>query len=258
MRQKNIDLLLIMAAVIANILWAVFPSLPHFIGIIIALPIVLFIPGYLLCEVMFQQRMPGVYHRLAFSLALSLAIVILSGFALNVLSTGLNLVTWTLLLDVFNTVFCLGSFLLRGKAQIKNSGARRIHFAVHDYIFLVLAIIVVAVSFQYSTNSILHQSGAGYTQLWMLPSQVDRNNWTINLGMQSEETTVKQYKLLVMVNGKPFKTWSSVSLAPKSIWKQQVSLTPDKTGKVDASARLYLVDAPQAIYREVHVTLQRK
>ncbi|WP_338255785.1 hypothetical protein [Dictyobacter halimunensis] len=131
-------------------------------------------------------------------------------------------------------------------------------FTVRDYILLALAVLVIAFSFEYSFNSILHQPGLGYTQLWMLPSQTDRNSWTINLGMQSEEAATRQYKLIVMVNGKPLKTWSSISLTPKGLWKQQVPLTAGNADKIDASAQLYLVDAPQVVYREVHVTLQRK
>ena len=255
MRQKNYDLLLIMIYVALNVLWAVLPVHLPVIGIILALPLVFFIPGYVLNEVFFSRRIMEGYHLLVVSLTLSLAIVILGGFVLNLLPGGLNAVSWSLFLGIFTTVFTMIEALLRQKIQKQITPTRRVHLALHEYLLFLLSRIILIVSIGYSSISITYQPRAGFTQLWMVPSQNTANTWTVDLGIQSKELTTTRYQLTMSVNGTVVKTWSAIALAPDSAWRQQLPLPMDSKGKMYVQARLALVDKPGVIYREVHVTL---
>src|SRR3989442_14452354 len=90
-----------------NVAWALFPRSQSVVGIILALPLVLLLPGYTLTEALFPKRPFGAAQRLTLSLGLSLAITILSGFVLNLLPQGLGPLSWAGFLGLL-----IGSFSL--------------------------------------------------------------------------------------------------------------------------------------------------
>src|SRR5437588_10406582 len=107
MRLKNLDLIAAVFIAALNVLWAVLPSRPPVIGIILALPLVLVLPGYTLTEALFRKRPLDAPNRLLFSLGLSLAIDIFCGFILNLLPTGLQAISWAVFLALLTAVLSL-------------------------------------------------------------------------------------------------------------------------------------------------------
>ncbi len=116
MRFKNLDLIIIMAIVLANVLWIQLPDHPLLPGIILALPLALFLPGYAITQTLFRNHASGQTSRLSshltiqpdlqtdrpitnidqilLSFGLSMTIDVLLGFGLNFLPIGLGSLSW--------------------------------------------------------------------------------------------------------------------------------------------------------------------
>jgi uncharacterized membrane protein len=257
MRQKNLDLLLVLVIVALNVLSVLIPWLPSFIKITLALPLIFVIPGYVLSDFIFQRRTLERYHQLTFSLALSLVVVILSGFLLNCLPGGLQTATWTVFFAAFATTFSLYALFLRRKAQKNTQPSTRFRLAPQDALCLLFALIASIGSLVYSTNSVSQQPHRTYTQLWMVPTQKNTHQWLVNIGIQNEEDAALQYQLVLSINGKETKTWSPIPLASQQTWKQEVPLVQGTAeGDTSVELRLYRSGQTSNVYREVHITLK--
>ena len=255
MRLKNLDL--IMAVIIAglNVLYALLPNRIPVIGIILALPLVFVLPGYMLTEILFHKRSLDVSHRLVLSLGVSLAIDILGGVILNLLPGGLQAISWAVLLGLFTTVFSLfAAYLRRGTGM---NGARPVRFRLTFYPWILFgaATVVAILAVVYSVIGATQQPYPGFTQLWMLPAVQPGKSCAVRLGVRSFETTPVKYRLTMVTNGDQGTTWPSVVLAPQEEWDQLVPIIPKTTENVHVEAQLYQLDKPQAVYRKVNVTL---
>src|SRR5690349_8477477 len=112
MRFKNLDLTIVLIIVVINVVWIQLPNRPLLPGIIFALPLTFFLPGYALTQVLFRkhtsEQTPGSSNRLIrqpdlivgrpvtgvdkllLGFGLSMAIDVLVGFSLNLLPIGLG------------------------------------------------------------------------------------------------------------------------------------------------------------------------
>ena len=130
MRHKYLDLLLVLGIAVANVVWALLATstdLTSFsvVNIILAVPLVLVAPGYALSALFFPQRSMEAVQRLAFTIALSVALTILSGFLLNQLPTGLRPLPWALLLGSDHDNLCLAGLSAPYKAASRRTSTRR-------------------------------------------------------------------------------------------------------------------------------------
>ena len=135
MRVRNLDLIGAIFFAAISIGWAQLPSRPLIIGIILAVPLVFFLPGYTLTQALFRKRSPDqspdpssnlilqpnlkIGHPASavdytiFSLGLSLAIDVLLGFVLNLFPMGLQLRSWALSLGLITAIFALLAAYIR-------------------------------------------------------------------------------------------------------------------------------------------------
>src|SRR5258708_13454543 len=107
MHHKNLDLIAAVIIAVLNVVWVLLHSSAPVVGIILAFPLVLVLPGYTLTEVLFRKRSLNAPERLVLSLGLSLAIDVLSGLFLNVLPVGLQPTSWAVLLGLLTVEFSL-------------------------------------------------------------------------------------------------------------------------------------------------------
>lgn len=255
MLRKPLDL--IVAAVIAalNITLAFFPIHVTVIRIVIALPLVLVLPGYTLSEVLFRKRSLNGSERLLFSLGLSLAIDILGGLFLNLLPVGLQAASWAALLGIVTLIFSLLAAYLRRGVPGGGGLARRAGFPIYRGILFTLAIAVAVVAIVYAVYGATHQPYPGFTQLWILPDVSNKESCAVRVGVQSFESTTTAYRLVMTGNGDAVATWSTLSLTPQQEWVHLVSITPGAARNLDIEVRLYRLDKPGSVYREVNLTL---
>jgi hypothetical protein len=74
--------------------------------------------------------------------------------------------------------------------------------------------------------------------------------------VRSFEVTSVTYRVVMRMNGVRVRTWPAIVLAPQQEWDQVISVIPPTAGDVSIEVRLYRVDQPKVVYRNVHVTLR--
>jgi uncharacterized membrane protein len=255
MHHKNLDLIVAVIIAVLNVVWVLLHSSAPVVGIILALPLALVLPGYTLTEVLFRKRSLNAPERLVLSLGLSLAIDVLSGLFLNVLPVGLQATSWAVLLGLLTVVFSLLAAYLRRGVPASGTQPLRFRLSIYQGILFGLAISVAILSFVYIDIGVIQQPHPGFTQLWMLPEVQAGKSCDIRLGVRSFESTSVKYRITMTMNGVPAITWPSVVLAPQEEWDRLVPIPPTAAEQVYIEGRLYRLDKPAAVYREVHVTL---
>jgi uncharacterized membrane protein len=254
MRLKTLDLIAAGGVVVLNVVWTLLPIHVPVIGIILALPLVFVLPGYTLTEALFHKRTLNAADRLLFSLGLSLAVDVLSGFLLNVLPLGLQPVSWAVLLGLLTAVFSLVAAYRRRGAVGKGTRTLKFRLTLYEGIVFGLAVIIAVLSVLYAVIGAEQQRYPGFTQLWMLPAAQTGKSCAVRLGVQSFEATPQTYRVTMAVNGTQVNTWSPVILAPEQEWEQFVPITPGSTNPVSIEVLLYRSENPRTAYREVHLT----
>ena len=255
MRRKNLDLIAALIIAVLNVVWAqLYISIPV-VGLILALPLALVLPGYTLTEVLFHKRSLNASERLVFSLGLSLAIVILSGLFLNMFPVGLQTASWAVLLGLLTLVFSLLAMYLRRDVPV-SGGQQPLRFRLMTYqgILFGLAIAGTILSFVYAATGVKEQPRPGFTQLWMLPEVQAGKSCAVRLGVRSFESTPVTYHLTITMNGDQVAMPPSVSLASQEEWDRSVQVSPMATDEIYVEVRLYRLDKLESVYREVHLT----
>jgi uncharacterized membrane protein len=255
MHHKNLDLIAVITIAVLNVVWVLLHSSVPVVGIILALPLALVLPGYTLTEVLFRKRSLNAPERLVLSLGLSLAIDVLSGLFLNVLPVGLQATSWAVLLGLLTVVFSLLAVYLRRGVPASGTQSLRFRLSIYQGILFGLAISVAILSFFYIDVGVIQQPHPGFTQLWMLPEVQAGKSCDVRLGVRSFESTSVTYRITMTMNGAPAITWPSVVLAPQEEWDRLVPIPPTAAEEVYIEGQLYRLDKPAAVYREVHVTL---
>jgi uncharacterized membrane protein len=254
MRQKPLDLVVITVIATLNVTLVLFPIHASVIRIILALPLVLVLPGYTLSEVLFRKRSLNASERLLFSLGLSLAIDIPGGLFLNILPVGLQAASWAALLGILTLICSLLAAYLRRGVPMSGVQLSRVRLAIYPGILFVLAIAVAIVSIVYAAYGTVHQPSPSFTQLWILPEVSAGKSCAVRLGVQSFESTPVMYRLAMTANGDSVATWSSLSLAPQEEWVRLVPVAPSASDNIYVDVHLYQADKPVTVYREVHLT----
>lgn len=279
MRSKNLDLLIAMVIVGINIVWTQVPSHIVIVGIIFALPLILFLPGYAVTQTLFRRRSSepeqthdsladstrrpdlqighpiGGADQLVLSLGLSMAIDVLVGFMLNILPIGLTTLSWILSLGLITTIFALLAVFYRRKDTLKAAVKPRVRITVQDCLLLGAAMLIVgsALWLAFVRPS---QTQTSFTQFWMLPANQASKTCAVSVGVQSFETASETYRVVVAVNSAQTNAWSSVVLSPQQKWVQEVSIKPGITASnsLYIEAMLYRTEKPNTVYRNVHLT----
>ena len=241
--------------------WALLPHPPLFVGVLLAIPLVLILPGYTLTQALLRKRaadQPGAVDSIAFSLGLSLVIDVVVGFLLNLTPLGLQWQSWSFSLGLLTALFAAMAALLRqklpGRIGAYTSG-RDLSRPYKEGALLGAALVVVALAFWLSMMRPA-QPQPSFTQFWMIPSTSTNSGCAVRIGVQSFEAGTVRYHIQVTSDGVQVTSWPSIRLATQQEWDQMVLLLPASGSSVFVDARLYRLDAPGTIYREVHVSLR--
>ncbi len=265
MYPKNSDVFVALGVVMLNVLWMLLPYHIFGVGVVLALPIVFFVPGYMLIEILAHKRGLSVIYRLTLSLGLSLALDILGGFLLNMLPIGLRTQSWVVLLSCLTLVFALTLVYLRkDSVQVVVQADRKylsyaprsmIRFSMRATTVLSLAFVLIVLSLFYATRGVAEQPHLSFTQLWMLPPSQEGQNCTVRIGIHSFENASVRYHAMMTVNSVQTTSWLAIVLAPDELWERSVVVPYTPAKSVLVEVRLYRDDKPASIYRKVNVTL---
>ncbi len=275
MRFKNSDLLFSILVVVVNVAWTQAPGRWMLLGIILALPLILFLPGYALTQTLFRRRALepeassgnarqadlkvghpiGRSDQLVLSIGLSMAVDVLVGFVLNILPIGLNALSWILSLGLITTFFAVWAAFLRRKDVLKATVQPRVRVTLQDGLLVVLATLVVASALWLAVIRPL-QPQPSFTQFWMLPANQGSKMCEVSLGVQNFETGSETYRIVVAVNNVQAKVWSAVALDPQQKWVQDIPIQAgtNASNSLNIDANLYKTGNPTVVYRNVHLT----
>lgn len=277
MRPRSLDLTLLLLLVLINVGWTQVPASYQLmaVSIVLALPLVLFLPGYALTQALFRRKatsseaaasdksarpaIPKLGHpigkadQIVLSLGLSMAIDVLVGFTLNLLPIGLMQLPWIFSLSLLTLLFAVLAIILRRKDTVQTTGAVKLRLTFLDCALFALAALIVASAVWFSIIRLANPQPS-FTQFWMLPADQAHKTCTVSVGIQSFETTSTTFNVALTVNNAPANSWSAIVLEPQQKWTQLVTVTPGPTSSISVEARLYREGQPSTVYRDVHLT----
>lgn len=274
-RIRNLDLIGAMCFAMLGMGWALLSSRPLLVGMMLAVPLVFILPGYTLTQALFcrqpadplstssndlilQPRLKigqpfSTMDHMILSLGMSLVIDVVTGLLLNVTPMGLQWQSWMLSLGLVTAVFALLAVGLRRRQPRKKKGGAGWHITLKECALLGLALVVATVALWLSIIR-PPQPQPSFIQFWMLPSTQANKSCAVLIGVQSFESSPVTYRIQVTINGTQVDSWPSIMLATQQEWNRLVPVSRIGGGAV-VDARLYRLDQPGVIYREVHVTL---
>jgi hypothetical protein len=236
MRQlPNVPVLLIVAIVaIANVV-AVGLNLPPIIRTPLAIPLVLYLPGYALARALLPQAALSRVELVVISVTLSIAVSALGGLLLALTPNGLNPLSWVLMLSAV----AIGAAFVASRRRFEPDAAidwpgrwprpSRVEVAV-----LGLAALAVAVILTGTTVIASRMVPPPPAQLWMLP--IDGQPNEALLGMRAG-TPGGSYVIRLTSSGNQIAEYP-VTLGDGEQWQTTVTFNPaDRTKPI--VARLY-------------------
>ncbi|WP_342765070.1 DUF1616 domain-containing protein [Methanolobus sp.] len=234
------------------------PLIDSPIRMILAIPMVLFIPGYALVAALFPGKgdLDGI-ERIALSFGLSIAVVPLIGLLLNYTPWGIKLLPVLVSLTVFTLAMVLIAIhrrrALGGNAftvpfrQMYTSFKHEM-LTVQDTRFdrmlnVILASLILILVLTLAYVVITPTQGENFTEFYILGSEGMAEDYNTKLeagesvdviiGIVNHESTVTNYSLQVYLDDKPEDipgTFQHISLNPNETWERPLSLVPDDTG----------------------------
>jgi uncharacterized membrane protein len=231
------------------------------LGVLVGIPLVLFVPGYSVAEAALQNRERSFTERLLVGIGLSLAIVVLSGIALDWMPWGLQPLSWALLLAGITFTGCL--IAARRRRDISQTGVVPVitvplepglHLAIWPKILAGLAALLVLGSLGIAVYGAQNQPYDGFVQLWALPPAQGDTTSAIHFGIRNQDKTPEEYELHITVNGRTVQNYPVVLLQPQATWQQSLALHV-KTPRTHVILTLYNADQPGTVIRSVSLWL---
>lgn len=218
--------------------------------LLIALPLVLVLPGYAVTATVFPRRQLGVPETIVFSLGLSLALLALAGLALSLTPWGMGTIPWGIFLGIM--AMAAAGVARRDLLTVARSGRAIPLPAARTVLPFAAAALIVFAALRIAIVGEAQQPQAGFTQLWILPSSPSVGNaTTVRLGITSREPVTRRYIVQLAAGGHIIRRWSDLSVAPGQTWRATVPMSSGflAGGKVEAT--LSRATSPRSIYRRV-------
>lgn len=272
------DLLIMLLWVILTLVFVLTPILSDtFVRTILGIPMVLFIPGYVLIAALFHRKDDlGGVERIALSFGLSIAVVPLLGLLLN-FTFGIKLVPILLTLCIYTIALVFVSAYRREKLPEEERFSVPFH-KVYEFInnefntpktktdMLLTGILIFSIAlaigmvyFVITTPKI----GERFTEFYILDTSGKAENYPTELkydipaqilvGVVNHEYIPLNYTVQTALDKEVLKdTW--FMLNHNETWENNISFVPDKQG-TDLKLEFWLFkeDNFTAPYRELHL-----
>lgn len=248
----------------------------------LAIPLVLFIPGYALVAALFPGKgdLDGI-ERIALSFGLSIAVVPLIGLLLNYTPWGIRLLPVLVSLIVFTLAMVLIA-IHRRRSLGRNAftvSFRQMYASFKHEMFTVqetrfdrvlnvtLASLILILVLTLAYVVITPTQGENFTEFYILGSEGMAENYNTQMeagesvdvivGIANHESTVTNYSLQVYLDNEPLNipdTFQHISLNPNETWERPLSIVPDDTGNdMKLQYLLYKDDNITDPYGDLHL-----
>lgn len=213
---------------------------------ILALPLILALPGYALTAAWFPRDSLGLAETLAGSIGLSLAADIVGGVVLSFTADGLTPLAWATFLVIVTLGACAFAARNRTRQPAPAFKSSSLRFDIRAVLFFAASILVVVGALAIVRDETLQPSTA-FTLLWAKPATL-LGQTAFDIGVHNSESKRMEYELEVKVGDTPFESLT-IALAPGETWEKVVVFKTRVNGDVQVS--LYRMEDRGTIYRQV-------
>ena len=277
--RNQSDLLFILIWIVATIIFIIIPALENsIIRTILGIPMVLFIPGYILIAALFPKKddLDGI-ERIALSFGLSIAVVPLLGLLLN-FTFGIRLIPILVTICVYDIILMYVAMYRRRLLQeeiqfsvqfgkIKEIINNEI-FAPKSKIDRILTVILVF-TIIFSIGMIVYvittpKIGEKFTEFYILGPSGKADNYptelklgspaTILTGVVNHEYSSVNYTIEIVLGNDTISS-KKLILNNNETWQNNISFTPDKAAVGNEKLEILLFKESNftSPYRELHL-----
>ena len=283
---NNLDLISIPILVILAIIFILIPPFNQgFLRIVFALPLLLFLPGYMLIAVMFPKRGElSSIERFTFSIGFSIAITVFDGFGLNYTKWGFRSDSITISLSLIIVILFLITFIQRWRYKKDSysfslSDIRSFYYTLknkepetgpdHDHALekvlvttMIIAILIVSAMLIYAK---VNAEPEKFTSLYILGADGKAQNYlaevrigepyTILVGVENHEYTPVNYTLRVNFGEKILGEYPII-LDHDIKWLNNVTVIPELASSIASGNKTKLefeLFKDNKSYRSVHL-----
>lgn len=215
---------------------------------LLALPLVFFLPGFVLTFILFSRKSLDIPERFLLGMGLSVTWIALNGLILGSTSWGLDSRTlWTTLLAGLGGAILVLLFRTRTLSMDTSKSRLGINFNVGQWTLVALAALIMVTAIQRSSTPVLRKGLEGYTLLWV---QAAEKPDSISIGVASEEFRETKYQIKYAVNGILY-PGPLLNLEPGETWEQTILLPTAEFNGQAFTAYLFRVDDPNKVYRRI-------
>jgi uncharacterized membrane protein len=280
MKTKNIqDLLIISVWTIMTIIFVITPILENsIIRTILGIPMVLFVPGYVLVTALFPKKDDlDSIERIALSFGLSIAVVPLIGLGLNYTPFGIRLIPILVTLSIYIAIMTIASIYRRNVLPEDTQFSVRfnkIYEAINNEIsapkskidrilsaILVLSIVLAIGTLVYVIT--VPKIGEKFTEFYILGPDGKADNYSTNLkldsstniltGIVNHEYSPVNYTVQIVI-GKDILSSKKLVLNNNETWQNNILFVPNKEGNDEKLELLLFKENNFTVpYRELHL-----
>lgn len=257
MFRRSLDLLLVLVFVVAAVALAITGRNVGAVGVIVGLPLALFVPGYALTTALLPDSLQGQPNKILYSLGISFALTILDGLLLNLTPAGFQSYSWAITLGGLSFVAALAGLARRGRERRQPVVSNPLpSLSLSDVVVLMAAVGVIVGAYLVTRTATLQQQYPGFTQLWLLRAGPTTQK-SVLVGVRNMEQSSVDYNVELVVGNTLVAQWQSLSLEEGEEWQQVVSLSSQQlpTGS-EVEVNLYRNDRPGELYRHTSLYLQ--
>jgi uncharacterized membrane protein len=241
---------LVAAAAILAAAVAVSPA-PGAIRVAFGLPLALCLPGYAIVEAL-MRRTPSLVERFALAIALSFAVCIVGGFALNWSPVGLKTESWAVLLASVSVAAAAVSSLRRSAQGSGETSSRRrgVRPATSSVAYVLGGVILACLAIALARTPLPAKGVPGYTTLSLVPAVGASDS--VRVAVTSAELRRTPYRLELRAGGQ-VALERRLTLAPGGHWESVVDVASVPRTRRSVEALLYRASDRRHPYR--HATL---
>ena len=246
------------------------------VRVIFGLLFVLVFPGYTFLAALFPRKTSlDSLMRLALTLGISLALVVILLLILNFTPWGIRLNSSLIALCMFTCVMAGIAWLQRKRLSKEERFAPEIKLSFTQYlltfqqqktkdkilnILLVVAVIGVIGTVSYVLAN--PSDGEKFTQFYVLNLQGQANNYphslvkgqqgTVLLGIVNQENETTTYKVEILIDGEKVNEINPIVLNQGEKWEQPVTFSPTKSGP-NQEVEFQLIKQDSTTPQELHI-----
>lgn len=188
------------------------PLLPDVMRVLIAVPMIFFVPGFVATKIAFPAQ-PLDLERLALAVGVSLAITVLSGFCLH-LVTMMNAVGWSIIsgsITLLLMPFAVWSDSPKARFPAFHKGQKR---SLCGAAALAISALVLA-----GYGYVQHREFR-FSELWMVPA----GGSLYAVGFTNKEQRPASYDLDILSKDGVIASWNDIALGNGESWERIIDL----------------------------------